>query len=409
MKRLLIRTKFKSVIIVIVLIITSGLSYAAPRDKVDDSIREKEKDLHKVKSQLQKEKARAKAIRKKEESLLSELEKIDKAIQEKKKELRILDGKLRKTQKDIAETEAALKELSSRKEFQRLVLANRLKEIYKIKTVGTFQFLASGSDLNDMGQRIKYLTSMAISDNRIIEEFTRNSERINSRKEELKKYREQLAEIKSRIQDEQSIMAKELDKKTTLLASVRNQKILHDRMINELLDASRNLENLLRDLQEKRKKEKAVTKYKPIAPSSPPPAVGFGAKRGLLSWPAEGRVANYFGKQIHSKFGTEIIKNGIEIEAQEGANIKAIYEGSVIFAGWFKGYGNIVILDHGNNFYTLYAHTSEIMVKEGDKVTEGQTIAKVGETGSLSGPRLYFEVRYQGKPEDPLTWLKRKL
>jgi septal ring factor EnvC (AmiA/AmiB activator) len=80
----------------------------------------------------------------------------------------------------------------------------------------------------------------------------------------------------------------------------------------------------------------------------------------------------------------------------------------VVYTGWFKGYGNLIILDHGNEYYTLYAHVAEIVVKEGDDVRQGQRIGTVGDTGSLAGPRLYFEVRFQGRPLDPTEWLRQR-
>jgi len=88
--------------------------------------------------------------------------------------------------------------------------------------------------------------------------------------------------------------------------------------------------------------------------------------------------------------------------------IRAVYGGTVLYRGWLKGYGNLIILDHGTGYYTLYAHASELLVAEGDRVKAGQGIARVGETGSLAGPRLYFEIRYQGRPEDPEQWLRRR-
>ena len=86
----------------------------------------------------------------------------------------------------------------------------------------------------------------------------------------------------------------------------------------------------------------------------------------------------------------------------------AVYGGHVIYTGWFKGYGNLIILDHDNEYYTLYAHMAEIGVREGDDVRQGQRLGTVGDTGSLEGPRLYFEVRYQGKPQDPEQWLRQR-
>jgi murein DD-endopeptidase MepM/ murein hydrolase activator NlpD len=111
---------------------------------------------------------------------------------------------------------------------------------------------------------------------------------------------------------------------------------------------------------------------------------------------------------VHPRFGTRTFRNGVDIEANEGREVGAVYGGHVIYTGWFKGYGNLIILDHDNEYYTLYAHMAEIGVKEGDDVRQGQRLGTVGDTGSLEGPRLYFEVRYQGKPQDPEQWLRQR-
>jgi murein DD-endopeptidase MepM/ murein hydrolase activator NlpD len=93
------------------------------------------------------------------------------------------------------------------------------------------------------------------------------------------------------------------------------------------------------------------------------PAAGFGMLRGRLPWPAAGRVVSTFGEQVHPRFGTRTFKNGIDIDAGEGTEIMAVYGGYVVYTGWFKGYGNLIILDHGNDYYTLYAHVADILVR----------------------------------------------
>jgi len=113
-----------------------------------------------------------------------------------------------------------------------------------------------------------------------------------------------------------------------------------------------------------------------------------------------------FGAQVHPRFGTRTFRNGVDIEAVEGREVAAVFAGHVVYTGWFKGYGNLIILDHDNEYYTLYAHVADIVVKEGDDVKQGQRIGTVGDTGSLEGPRLYFEVRHQGKPQNPEQWLR---
>jgi murein DD-endopeptidase MepM/ murein hydrolase activator NlpD len=111
---------------------------------------------------------------------------------------------------------------------------------------------------------------------------------------------------------------------------------------------------------------------------------------------------------VHPRFGTRTFRNGVDIEAPEGTEVAAVFGGHVVYTGWFKGYGNLIILDHGNDFYTLYAHIAEIGVKEGEDVRQGQKIGTVGDTGSLAGARLYFEVRYQGRALDPADWLRQR-
>ena len=102
-----------------------------------------------------------------------------------------------------------------------------------------------------------------------------------------------------------------------------------------------------------------------------------------------------------------IFQKGIEISAKQGKEIKAIYGGKVLYADWFKGYGNIVIIDHGDSYYSLSAHLSKILKRTGDRVEAGEVIALAGDTGSLKGPCLYFELRHHGKPLNPLHWLRK--
>src|SRR5262249_44719057 len=152
----------------------------------------------------------------------------------------------------------------------------------------------------------------------------------------------------------------------------------------------------------------AVAGATPALTPSPGPAIGLGRERGQLPWPAEGRVVTGFGRETHPRFGTETVRSGIDIEAPEGAPIRAVATGSVAYRGWLKGYGNLLVLDHGDGYYTLYAHASQILVEEGDQGKGGELAGRGGEPGSVEGPRLHFEVRYQSRAEDPQLWLRRR-
>jgi septal ring factor EnvC (AmiA/AmiB activator) len=136
-----------------------------------------------------------------------------------------------------------------------------------------------------------------------------------------------------------------------------------------------------------------------------PPRGGFAALRGRLEPPVEGSVRQGFGRVVEQEFLTQTLRKGVEFAAPLGAPVRAVADGEVRFAGWFRGYGKIVILDHGDGYYTVSGHLDEIGVETGSVVRAGDPLGSVGETGSLSGPGLYFEVRRGAEALDPDEWL----
>jgi len=128
--------------------------------------------------------------------------------------------------------------------------------------------------------------------------------------------------------------------------------------------------------------------------------------RGALAWPARGVVTARFGRQSTSRYGTGIARNGIEVSMAEGQPVRAVHEGTVAFAEPFTGYGTLVILDHGDGAYSLYGYLGSITVARGDRVEAQAPIALSGRNPS-GNPALYFELRVDGKPVDPLQWLKK--
>jgi septal ring factor EnvC (AmiA/AmiB activator) len=129
--------------------------------------------------------------------------------------------------------------------------------------------------------------------------------------------------------------------------------------------------------------------------------------RGKLEWPVRGEVTSAFGKSKHPEFAAEVFRRGIEIEAPLGQEIKAVEKGRVAFADRFAGYGKMVILDHGERFFTIYAHLSEILKKTGDEIGRGEVLGLVGDSDSLAGVKLYFEMRKDGRSVDPMPWFRR--
>jgi septal ring factor EnvC (AmiA/AmiB activator) len=145
----------------------------------------------------------------------------------------------------------------------------------------------------------------------------------------------------------------------------------------------------------------------PDTPAGPAPAP-FEAARGELPWPGEGPITLSFGRQRHPVYDTYTLSKGIEIQAEPESPVRAVFHGRVAFADWFKGYGQVVILNHGDDFFTLYGHLAVIEVRAGEWVEVGGMVGTVGDTGSLTGPSLYFEIREGTDALNPARWLQRR-
>ena len=126
---------------------------------------------------------------------------------------------------------------------------------------------------------------------------------------------------------------------------------------------------------------------------------------GEIGWPVKGELDGRFGTQLHPRFKTVTVRNGIEIEAPAGTSINSVYEGDVVFASWFEGYGKLLIVRHPGGVHSLYGYLADFRVEENDWVEKGTTVGWVGDTGSFTGAKLYFELRVDGKPVDPEGWL----
>jgi len=138
----------------------------------------------------------------------------------------------------------------------------------------------------------------------------------------------------------------------------------------------------------------------------PPGVTDIRTVQGALDWPVSGKVIERYGRQRNPKFATYTVNNGLKIEAAPNTQVRAVFQGTVLFSQWFKGYGNLIILDHGNRVFSLYGNLKQPAVAVGDRITTGQPIAGVGESEEAASGHLYFEIRNDNRPEDPQKWLR---
>jgi septal ring factor EnvC (AmiA/AmiB activator) len=393
-------------LLAVLALVSLAMPVLAQAPRKDDPIQAEQRKLRQTEQKLRDEQRKAAEARARETSLLAELDRVEQQLADKHKQIARLDGRIRRTQAEVTGLRGEIQLLQKQRAGQEQILSRRLRAVYKMHAQGgALPLLLSGNDPVARAVAVRHLTSLAALDARLIQEYRGTSDRLDDRRSREETRQRELADLKSDAQREKTEADRDAAKRRGLLAKVRDQRAYHERMVGELTEAARRLEAFIGDLQAKQRR---LARVPPPKGGIAPPGVGFGSLRGRLPWPTEGRVTAGFGAQVHPRFGTRTFRNGVDIEANGGRDVAAVYGGHVIYTGWFKGYGNLVILDHDNEYYTLYAHMADIGVREGDDVRQGQRLGTVGDTGSLEGPRLYFEVRYQGKPQDPEQWLRQR-
>jgi len=404
-------------------VLTAGIALAgSPEGKAPRSQESRDR-LKEVERELGREREKVRDARRKEASLSRELATLEEDLKAKTKLLKELEGKLRGSSQRIAALSRDITVTEARLQRSRTLLRQRLRAMYKQGRLGYVRVLLSAEDLSSAGRRLKYLSALAAQDQRLVKVYNVSLTDLSRKRVDFERYKREVAEATEKAAVTRGQILEEQQKYRVLLAKVREEKTDHLATVKELEKSAKDLQSLIARLQSEEERQRRASRAAPRREGSrgeggagrenlEVPDIRddgrFERLRGRLPWPANGTLASTFGRQEHPRFHTVTFNRGIEINAPHGRDIVAVADGTVIYAEWFKGYGRLVILDHGGGYFTLYAHASDILAKTGDSVSGGQVIAKVGDTGSLEGSQLYFELRHKGKPQDPLAWLRSR-
>lgn len=351
----------------------------------------KEKRYEDIQKRLRDERKSIKAISGRESTILGELEKIDRALIKSRGALKGVEKSLKKTNIDIRKSEKAV---SAQKEKQRIyarLLGKRLVTMYKMRGSGEVRVIMSSLSPTDLERRYTYMNVLLESNAAIIDEYRTSIATLGREVSTLKRLQSEKVSLKRQKLNKVKEAKREKRRRLALLSKTKREKQYRLKAIKELETAAEELQALIADLtgSEQFRGE----------------AVGFASMRGILPMPVEGKVVSSYGKVKHPKFRTVTFNNGIFIKAPMEAEIKSVYGGKVLYTGWIKGYGQVVIIDHGGGYYTLFAHLSTIIKEVDATVAAGEVVALVGDTGSLKGAGLYLEVRQNGIPRDPMGWI----
>src|SRR4030043_712742 len=357
--------------------------WAGKTDQIKKDLTQKKKVLKDIKKELSLTKEKEKEIRGKESSILESLHLIDTELYKKEKELKKMEAQLGKTKEKLQQAKSQVLLLNKGMEQTKEELFSRLTALYKMGKTPPEVFLLTSQSYLDLLRIDKYFRVIIDSDTRLVETY---------RYQVVLKERYQGELTEDQLQWERNISGMEKKKgeikkirgeKHALLKSIQNQKVVYQKVTGELEERAKELQAFINKL-EREKSQFAYGKSK------------HETLKGKLMPPVQGKVISLFKEKG---------QNGIEIKAPVGAEIRAILPGKILYADWFKGFGNIVIIDHGDHTVTVSGYCSQLLKKAGDTVSQGEVVALVGSAGSLKGPCLYFEIRHQGKPEDPMYWI----
>jgi len=337
------------------------------------------------------EEAAARALARREVSVLDTLEQAQRSALEAEQEARRAEGerdraeeRLRRAREEEARGAQRLRRLQEE-------LRPRLAARARMGRAGELRILATSPSFAEMVRR-RYLLQRILEHDGAV---TREAVVARDQRARAREAREEEARRLQALSAEATLRRAEarrrVEARRAVLATLRGQKALHERAALEAAGQERRLAEFIAALPPPRKGDVGLR--------------GFGALRGRLARPAPGAIEVPFGKVVNPRFKTVTVHNGVELGAPAGAEVRAVAPGRVVHAGWFKGYGNLVIVDHGEGFHTLVGHLASMNTAMGEEVGLGTLLGSVGDTGSLRGPSLYFEVREQGRPVDPHAWL----
>jgi len=372
-------------------------------EAIEKKLEKGRKDLQEIRRAITTEKEKVGEDIRREKKISADLALIKRQLEAKKREAARLRREIDQSQSRIRRLNEEIVASQGRLAKARMLLATRLRALYKQRETGLTSLLLSADSLHQAGLNLRYLQAIAHQDRQLIRNFQREISSQREKKEEVGRQLQRFSLSQRALRTKQEEIAQDEVQKKRLLAKVQSEKAISLQRISELQRSSEALQALIGELQEKMKAARASAAKG--AETAYLKGLHFLSAKGKLAWPSQGELIASFGRREHPRYHTFTFNKGIDIAAPIGEEIRAVFEGIVLFADWFRGYGRMAIIDHGQGFFSLYAHASELLVRAGDKVSPRQVIGRVGDSASPEGPRLHFEIREDGKPVDPLQWL----
>lgn len=367
--------------------------YGADRKKdIDDyntSINEQQGNLEDINLKLRKKEKEFEKTKAKKKNLSKDLDKIDEKLSKTEKTFKKLGKDIKKVETEQKSTQKKLSVCEGDLVNYKQNLNNEVNVVYKQRlTAGLPRMLMGDKSSGYFLRNNKALKILIKQDYESLVKTHKEIDSLAELKDSLDKKKEKIKSLENTASVDKRKYTKDKEKKTKLLKTTKQKQIEQEEEVKKLRESTQELEKLITELKYKLS-ELEKKKLKEF---------GLVKQKGNLIWPVAGEVVSLFGRYKHPELNTYLFNNGIEIKAKKKTEVLAVEEGAVLFANDFKGYGKTVIIEHSRNFCTVYSHLGEIKVNSGDYINKKEIIGTIDSS-------LYFEIRLENKPEDPLLWL----
>jgi septal ring factor EnvC (AmiA/AmiB activator) len=352
-----------------------------------------------VSHQLEIRQQAVQTITDRETAVINNLDRVDRKLNITTRQVALLKDRQKKLQDTIKSTKILLANLLEKIKTGETYASHRIVALYKLGQLGQIHVLASAENMYEFFKRRSALKRIIAHDHRVLEELTQNRSDLQKTLVDLNDQNHKMDILKQDLACQITLLADSKKKRTRFLAEIGRHKNLALAAIESLKQSALELDLKIRALGH----ETIETKRDAAEKLSN----GFIDYKGLLKMPVKGKIVSLFGPHRNKKFNVVNFESGINIRADRGEPVRAVFGGRILYAGWLKGYGNMLIINHGESYYTLYAHAEELFKAKDDAVEKNEVIATVGDTGSMAGVRLHFEVRHHGKPMDPTAWIQK--
>lgn len=368
----------------VMLLVTVGISQSAQASSSVEDLRQQQQQLEQQRSNLDKEQTRLQNLEQAAQTRLGGLQDHIQTtaaqIAQNEQQLKVATQQLQRLQAELAAAEQSYQE-------RQFATVARLRFLQRQQGSQGWAVLLQSQNLNEFLDRRRQLKLVYQADRQILTELKTEATDLNQRRGVVEGQKNQIALLTAQLQAQKAEYQAQANTQSTLIDRLQKDRRALEAAETQLEQDSANIATLIRQrlaVADQRNRIRGT---------------------GQLSYPSDGVITSSFGTRVHPILGYRRFHAGIDFGAAHGSSIRAANSGTVIFAGWYGGYGKAVIIDHGGSLTTLYGHTSEVYVSEGETVQRGQPIAAVGSTGFSTGPHLHFEVRQNGEPVNPANFL----